>query len=99
MRRNVKRRFRKAGIVLFVCLAFFAFFLINYKRMLLEEKYLTVSEKLKSAEMLRDHEVRRKEELENLKIDVKTRKFIEDTAREKFGLTYENEIIFEPAKK
>ena len=40
----------------------------------------------------------RAEELENLKVEIKTRKFIEDTAREKFGLTYENEIVFEPEK-
>lgn len=98
-RREVKRRPGKAGMIFFVCLGIIAFFVVNYNRIIMEEKYLAVSEKLKSAEMMRDHELRRKEELENLKVDVKTRKFIEDTAREKFGLTYENEIIFEPAKE
>ena len=41
---------------------------------------------------------KRTEELENLKLEIKTKKFIEETAREKFGLTYENEIVFEPEK-
>ena len=51
------------------------------------------------AESMYEAEVKRGEELDSLKIDVRTRKFIEDTAREKFGLVYENEIIFEPEDK
>ena len=43
-------------------------------------------------------EMDRAEELENLKLEIKSRKFIEDTARDKFGLAYENEIVFEPEK-
>ena len=45
-----------------------------------------------------EDEKNRAEELENLKLEIKTRKFIEETAREKFGLTYDNEIVFEPEK-
>ncbi len=41
-------------------------------------------------------QVAREEELDNLKIYIQTKKFIEDMAREKFGLVYENEIIFQP---
>jgi len=40
----------------------------------------------------------RAEELEGLKAEMKTRKFVEETARDKFGLAYENEIVFEPEK-
>ena len=40
----------------------------------------------------------RAEELEGLKAEMMTRKFVEETARDKFGLAYENEIVFEPEK-
>ena len=54
--------------------------------------------KNESAKSYLKEEKNRAEELEHLKLEIKTKKFIEDTAREKFGLTYENEIVFEPEK-
>ena len=37
----------------------------------------------------------RKEEIEEFKKYIKTKKYIEDTAREKLGLVYEDEIIIQ----
>ena len=72
---------------------------INFNRLVLESRLASAKEKYRMAESMYEAEVKRGEELDSLKIDVRTRKFIEDTAREKFGLVYENEIIFEPEDK
>lgn len=38
----------------------------------------------------------RKEEIEKLKVDVQTKHYIEDVAREKLGLVYKDDIIIKP---
>jgi cell division protein DivIC len=41
-----------------------------------------------------DSEQQRKDEIEDYKEYVETDEFVEDTAREKLGLVYEDEIVF-----
>ena len=65
---------------------------------MLEDRLLQAKAKNESIRNRLEDEKNRAEELENLKLEIKTRKFIEETAREKFGLTYDNEIVFEPEK-
>lgn len=38
----------------------------------------------------------RKEEIDKLKVDMQTKHYIEDVAREKLGLVYEDDIIIKP---
>ena len=40
------------------------------------------------------YQEKRKEEIEEYKEDTETDQFIEDTAREKLGLVYEDEVVF-----
>lgn len=91
-----KKRMKKTEVFLFILVAGFLAGIIQYKKMSLEEKLVHAMERQKYAMELLEGEKLRKEELEHLEVDCKTRKFIEDVAREKFGLSYENEIIFEP---
>lgn len=45
-----------------------------------------------------DAETERAEEIEDRRAYVQTKKYIEEVAREKLGLVYENEIILDPGK-
>lgn len=91
-----KKRMKKAEVFLFIVVVGLLVGMIQYKKLSLEQKLAHAIERKKYAAELLEEEKRRGEELEHLEVDCKTRKFIEDIAREKFGLSYENEIIFEP---
>lgn len=69
---------------------------IYFKKSLLDDKLELALEKRAYENHLYEAEVRRGEELDRFKIDSKTKKFIENIARDKFGLAYKNEIIFLP---
>lgn len=69
---------------------------IYYKKTVLDEKLGRALEKKQYESHLYEIEQKRGEELDKQKIDSKTKKFIEDVARDKFGLAYKNEIIFLP---
>jgi cell division protein DivIC len=57
----------------------------------MNEKEITVSR----LEDRKQEELERKEEITEYKAYTKTKKFIEDIARDIWGLVYEDEIIFE----
>ena len=97
-RRAAEKRRRKTGLglILFFALVFCGVML--YRRVLLEQEEAKVNAAYQTALEQYEAEMEREEELEELQIYTKTKKFIEDIAREKFGLVYENEIIFEPEK-
>lgn len=92
-----KKRKKTGKFGVFVGLVFALFVLAGAKinEFMLEEKLAKAMVRQKNAEIAIEAEQRRAEELEEMKVDIKTRRFIEETAREKFGLTYENEIVFE----
>lgn len=69
---------------------------VNFKRVLLSGEYNKAVREKDAVEEEYKVEQARADELARLNVDSKTRKFVEDTAREKFGLVYKNEIIFEP---
>lgn len=53
-------------------------------------------EQLKELEKKSRELEKEKEELKDFKDYVKTDEYVEEVAREKFGLVYKDEIIFEP---
>ena len=59
----------------------------------LEEKLATYQQKEKSLNEQLEAEKARSEEIEEFKKYTKTMKYIEETAREKLGLVYEDEIL------
>ena len=90
------RRYRRktgigyiAFIVLCICLVFFlGKSNLEQKRkqhLIKEEELTTLIKKEEDREL----------ELSNLEAYVQTKKYVEDMAREKLGLVYEHEIIFE----
>ena len=69
---------------------------LSYKKIMLENERDKVYAQYEAAEEAYEEEESRQEELAELSIYTKTKKFVEDIAREKFGMVYENEIIFTP---
>lgn len=93
-----RRRTGKLGKVL--CAVFACLFLtiISINKLMLEDRLVQAKVKNEAMKAYLESEKDRVEELEGLKAEMKTRKFVEETARDKFGLAYENEIVFEPEK-
>ncbi|MGP1404425.1 MAG: septum formation initiator family protein [Catonella sp.] len=94
-KRKRTSRLRKILYSMFVVM-FLA--IISISKFMLDDRLIQVKAKNEVVKTQLEDERKRTEELENLKLEIKTKKFIEETAREKFGLTYENEIVFEPEK-
>ena len=93
-----RRRTGKLGKVL--CAVFACLFLtiISINKIMLDDRLVQAKVKNEAMKAYLESEKDRAEELEGLKAEMKTRKFVEETARDKFGLAYENEIVFEPEK-
>lgn len=83
------------GLAVIAIAAIFIFMLgIQIKNMEQEDKEL--SSKVNGLQAAYEQERSRTEELENQKIYVQTRQYIEEMAK-KLGLVYPDEIIFKPA--
>ena len=93
-----RKRISKISKALYVLFACLCLVIISINKFMLDDRLVQAKVKNETAKSYLKKEKNRAEELENLKLEIKTKKFIEDTAREKFGLTYENEIVFEPEK-
>ena len=93
-----RRSISKISKILYVIFATLCLAVISINKFMLDDRLVQAKMKNESAKSYLKEEKNRAEELEHLKHEMKTKKFIEDTAREKFGLTYENEIVFEPEK-
>jgi cell division protein DivIC len=93
MRRSYGKR-TGIGIIAFVVLILCG--IVSFKRIDLEAKS---AENVLSIERL-NAQIKEQEErsvdINNLKVYVQTKKYIEEVAREKLGLVYEDEIIFKP---
>lgn len=95
-KKKKQKRGMRPVIYLVILLVLFASLYQGAKLLTLDDKLAAAQERKKFALELYEKEQKRGEELETLKMNRKTKKFIEEVAREKFGLTYKNEIIFEP---
>ena len=88
----------KLGKVLCVVFAGMFLTIISFNKFMLDDRLVQAKVKNEAMKAYLDSEKDRAKELEGLKAEMKTRKFVEETARDKFGLAYENEIVFEPEK-
>ena len=88
-----RRRVRLFFVIFFV---FIICGMVSYRRVLLEQDRLKAEESFRAAVERVEEETEREEELSALRVYSKTKKFVEDMAREIYGLVYENEIVFKP---
>ncbi|MDF2485785.1 MAG: hypothetical protein K0R46_1953 [Herbinix sp.] len=93
MRRSYKKR-TGIGIIAFVVLILCA--IVSYRRISLGQENNEAGITINRLEARMQEEQERKEEIAEFKAFTKTDKYIEDMARDKLGLVYEDDIIFEP---
>lgn len=93
-----KKRSSRAKKLLYAVVLFIVLTVVSVSKFMLDDRLIRVKATYESVKCDLEAEKNRAEELANLKLEIKTKKFIEETAREKFGLTYQNEIVFEPEK-
>jgi cell division protein DivIC len=68
--------------------------IVTYKQQSLDLAEAKADEKIEQLNKQIEDEKQRAEDIEEKKAYVQTKKFIEEMAREKFGLVYKDEIIF-----
>lgn len=91
MKRRKKNR-TGIGIIAFVVLILFA--IVSYNRIGLEERYDEAQIKIDRLQAKIEEQEERELDINNLKAYVQTKSYIEEIAREKLGLVYEDEYIF-----
>jgi len=93
----VRRRYKRGtgiGVIVFVVLLLFG--IISYRKIDLEKQSEQAAIKLQKLELQIKEQEERAKEIKNLEAYVQTKRYIEDVAREKLGLVYEDEIILKP---
>lgn len=91
MRRKKKSR-TGTGIIVFVVLILFA--IVSYSRIGLKDRYDEAQIKVDRLKAQIEEQEERALDISNLKAYVQTKSYIEEIAREKLGLVYEDEYIF-----
>jgi cell division protein DivIC len=94
---SVRRRYKRGtgiGVIVFVVLLLFG--IISYRKIDLEKQSEQAAIKLQKLELQIKEQEERAKEIKNLEAYVQTKRYIEDVAREKLGLVYEDEIILKP---
>ena len=89
--REYRRHLSAAGILLIV-LALLGVSMIGSFR--LRQKNRTYQSREEALEEAVSEEEERAQEIEDLEAYTKTKKYVEDVAKDKLGLVYEDEIIF-----
>ncbi len=88
-----KKRQNRVGMALVLTVLVLMMLVVFYNSRQLEEKLAYYQEKERSLTQQLEAEETRSEEIEEFKKYTKTKKYIEETAREKLGLVYEDEIL------
>lgn len=92
-RRRKKRKKSRTGVfLLLICVILGT---ISYSRAKLNRTRAALLTRQQEVQQKLDDEKERTEQIEELATYVQTKKYVEDMAREKFGLVYKDEIIYE----
>lgn len=93
MRRS-KKKGTGIGVIAFVVLILCA--IVSYRRISLGQERDEAELRISRLEAQKQEELERKEEIAEYKAYTKTKKYIEDMARDKLGLVYGDDIILKP---
>ena len=94
MGRRRKKYKRKTGTGLILVLVLMIFGTVRYARANLDDRRAELLERQQEVEKQLAEEEERSSQIADLSAYVQTKKFIEETSREKLGLVYEDEVIF-----
>lgn len=89
---------KRTGLFPTMCLVLMMCGIIFYQKENLDKKRITYLEQEKQLQQQIDNQTERAAEIEERRAYVQTKKYIEEVAREKLGLVYKDEIIFDPGK-
>ncbi|ROR25669.1 cell division protein DivIC [Mobilisporobacter senegalensis] len=92
--RKGKHKKRRTGIGLIVIVVLLICSIVSFKRFSLDSERKESNKRLSEVKAAIKEEQERTKEIEDYKAYVQTKKYIEEVAREKLGLVYEDEIIF-----
>ena len=70
--------------------------IVYYKKVDSDAKNVEYQKRIEELEKQKKKQEQRADEIDDYKVYVQTKKYIEEEARTKLGLVYPNEIIFEP---
>lgn len=88
-----KKKQNRVGMALVLTVLMLLMLVVSYNSKQLEEKLASYQERERQLTEQLEAEKARSEEIEEFKKYTKTKKYIEETAREKLGLVYEDEIL------
>lgn len=94
-----KKKNSKLGVMAISLVVMLLFTVVAYKSVELKAKNEAYMEREASLEKQINQELDRQAELEEYEKYVQTKKYIEEVAREKLGLVYEDEMYFKPGKE
>lgn len=97
MRRTKRKSKTGIGLIAFVVLMLFA--IISYNRVGLAEEISKKQTEITRLDEQIQKQKDREKDIKDLSEYVKSKQYIEDIAREKLGLVYKDEIIFEKKDK
>ena len=92
--RAVRNKRKNLALVSFVVAALCC--VVSFKKVELNQKIAVYEKRIVQLEKEKAAEEQRTQEIEEYKAYVQTKKFIEQEARDKLGLVYPDEIVFEP---
>ena len=98
-RRKKRRNQNKIGMRIVAVVVLALVVVVNANSMNLRAKSGTYQERTDKLNAQIDEEKQRTKEIEDLKKYVNTKKYIEEVAKDKLGLVYDDEIIFKPEDK
>lgn len=98
-RKNTKKTFNISGIKIVTVIVLLVFVFVAFGEMDLERQLSSYKETLAGYEEHKAELEQEKEKVEELREYVESDAYIEDMAREKFGLVYENEVLFKAEEK
>lgn len=96
-RQRRKKNNKGLPIIVFVVIVFCLYAGIHTISLKRESRELALKQEMLEKQM--ESEEQRTKDLEALEKYMKTKKYMEDVAREKLGLVYPNEILIEPSNK
>ncbi len=97
MKMKGKGKRRRTGLRLTAIMVLIICGVVTLKTQEMDLASAKTSARITELEKLIDKETEKSAEIKEQKAYMQTLKFIEDMAREKFGLVYKDEIIFEPS--
>ena len=95
--RKKKRKKQSKGRTFIVMAVIFFCVCINVKGRDMKKQSMELVERQQELENQIEQENQRAKELEDLQKYMKTKKFVEQIAKEKLGLVYPDEIVIQPA--